>query len=175
MRCLRNIAMLDYEESVTTGQTQTPDTVIPMCRYALQATQKSYATWNLPSLCTGFTVAYSAVWRGWFGIQCWVDEGKRRGFWRQIWLLLQNTCISNKRNLQIALNYKEVSSPHYPPKRHVVPWRKQRQNMQNLQVPHILTPPQGYVMSVKCEQPIDKLTVQVWLPYHHSNFNYCTL
>ena len=39
-------AMPDYQESVTIGQThrqmdrQTPDKVIPMCRYALQATQK---------------------------------------------------------------------------------------------------------------------------------------
>ena len=36
----------DYKESVTTGQThgqtnrQTPDKVIPMCRYASQATQE---------------------------------------------------------------------------------------------------------------------------------------
>ena len=30
--------------------------------------------------------------------------------------------------------------------------------------------PQGHVMSVKCEEPIDELTVQVWLPYHHLNF-----
>ena len=47
---LRNIAMRDYQESVTTGQThtrtdgkidrQTPDKVIPMCRYASQATKK---------------------------------------------------------------------------------------------------------------------------------------
>ena len=42
---LRNIAMRDYQESVTTGQTdthtdrQTPDKVIPMCRYALQVKQ----------------------------------------------------------------------------------------------------------------------------------------
>ena len=42
---LRNIAMRDYLESVTIGQTdtrthgQTPDKVIPMCRYASQATQ----------------------------------------------------------------------------------------------------------------------------------------
>ena len=35
---LRNIAMRDYQESVTTGQT--PDKVIPMCHYALQTTQK---------------------------------------------------------------------------------------------------------------------------------------
>ena len=45
---LQNIAMCDYQESVTIGQTdrlrqvhrQTPDIVIPMCRYASQATQK---------------------------------------------------------------------------------------------------------------------------------------
>ena len=30
-------------------------------------------------------------------------------------------------------------------------------------------------MSVKCEEPIDELTVQVWLLYHHQNFKYCTL
>ena len=46
MRHLRNIAMRDYQESVTSGQTniythrQKTDKVIPMCRYALQATQK---------------------------------------------------------------------------------------------------------------------------------------
>ena len=27
-------------------------------------------------------------------------------------------------------------------------------------------------MSVKCEEPIDELTVQVWLLYHHPNFKY---
>ena len=45
---LRNIPMRDYQESVTTAQThtdgrtdrQTPDKVIPMCRYASQATQE---------------------------------------------------------------------------------------------------------------------------------------
>ena len=37
-------AMRDYQESVTTGQTdrQTPDKVIPMCRYVSQATQKDF-------------------------------------------------------------------------------------------------------------------------------------
>ena len=40
----------DYQESVTTGQTdarthrQTPDKVIPMCRYASQATQDTKMT-----------------------------------------------------------------------------------------------------------------------------------
>ena len=43
---LRNIAMHDYQVSVSTGQTnrqthrQTSDKVIPMCCYASQATQK---------------------------------------------------------------------------------------------------------------------------------------
>ena len=41
---LPNMAMRDYQESGTTGQTHThthtPDKVIPMCRYASQATQK---------------------------------------------------------------------------------------------------------------------------------------
>ena len=39
---------------------------------------------------------------------------------------------------------------------------------------YILTPPhpQGRVMSVKCEEPIDELTVQVWLLYQHPNFKY---
>ena len=42
MCCLWNIAMRDYQKSVTTGQTdrQTLDKVFPMCRYASQATQK---------------------------------------------------------------------------------------------------------------------------------------
>ena len=35
--------------------------------------------------------------------------------------------------------------------------------------------PQGHVMSVKCEQPLDEHTVQVWLLYDHPNFKYCTL
>ena len=35
--------------------------------------------------------------------------------------------------------------------------------------------PQGHVTSVKCEQPLDELTVQVWLLYDHPNFKYCTL
>ena len=30
-------------------------------------------------------------------------------------------------------------------------------------------------MSVKSEEPLDELTVQVWLLYLHPNFNYWTL
>ena len=38
---------------------------------------------------------------------------------------------------------------------------------------YILTPinPQGYVhRSVKCEQPLDEVSIQVWLLRHHLNF-----
>ena len=51
------------------------------------------------------------------------------------------------------------------------------QNMAKISKSYILTPPhpQGHVMSVKCEEPTDELTVQVWLLYHHPNFKYCTL
>ena len=44
----------DYQESVTTGQTdarthrQTPDKVIPMCRYASQATQRDNTKRSMP-------------------------------------------------------------------------------------------------------------------------------
>ena len=39
----------------------------------------------------------------------------------------------------------------------------------NLEVLHFNQPrPQGHVMSVKCEEPIDELTVQVSLPYHQA-------
>ena len=31
------------------------------------------------------------------------------------------------------------------------------------------THPQGHVLSVRCEQPLDELTVQVWKLYHHPN------
>ena len=42
---------------------------------------------------------------------------------------------------------------------------------------HILTcpTPKGHVMSGRCEQPLDELTVQVWLLYNRPNFKYCTL
>ena len=61
--------------------------------------------------------------------------------------------------------------------KHGCPRRQQSQNMAKLSKSYILTPtqPQGHVMSVKCKEPIDELTVQVWLLYHHPNFKYCTL
>ena len=56
------------------------------------------------------------------------------------------------------------------------PRRKKSQTMANICKSYILNPPpQGYVMSVKCAQPLDELTVQVWLLYDHPNFKYCTL
>ena len=40
---MRNMVMRDYQESVTDGQTDTPDKAISMCRYASQATQKGWS------------------------------------------------------------------------------------------------------------------------------------
>ena len=47
--------------------------------------------------------------------------------------------------------------------KHGCPWRQQSQNMAKISKSFILTPPhpQGHVVSVKCEEPIDELTVQV--------------
>ena len=61
--------------------------------------------------------------------------------------------------------------------KHGCPRRQQSRNMAKISKSYILTPPhpQGHVMSVKCEQPIDELTVQVWLLYHNPNFKYRTL
>ena len=41
--------------------------------------------------------------------------------------------------------------------------------------PKLWPHPQGHVMSVKCEEPINELTFQVWLLLYHLNFKYCTL
>ena len=61
--------------------------------------------------------------------------------------------------------------------KHGCPRRQQSQNMTKLSESYILTPPhpQGHSISVKCEEPIDELRVQVWLLYHHPNFKYCSL
>ena len=56
--------------------------------------------------------------------------------------------------------------------KHGCPRQQQSPNMAKISKSYILTPhhPKGHVMSVKCEEPIDELTVQVWLLYHHPNF-----
>ena len=61
--------------------------------------------------------------------------------------------------------------------KHGCPKRQQSWNMAKISKSFILTPSdsRGHVMSVKCEEPIDELTVQVWLLYHNPNFKYCTL
>ena len=61
--------------------------------------------------------------------------------------------------------------------KHGCPRRQQCHNMAKICKSYILTPPhpQGHVMSETYEEPIDELTVQVWLLYHHPNFKYCTL
>ena len=52
-----------------------------------------------------------------------------------------------------------------------------RQQSQNLEVLHFdpAPTPRAWDVAVKCEEPIDELTVQVWLLYDHPNFEYCTL
>ena len=35
--------------------------------------------------------------------------------------------------------------------------------------------PKEHVVSVKCEQPLNEIKVQVWLLYAHPSFKYCTL
>ena len=47
--------------------------------------------------------------------------------------------------------------------KHGCPRRQQSRNMAKISKSYILTPPhpQGHVKSVKCEEPIDELTVQV--------------
>ena len=71
----------------------------------------------------------------------------------------------------------EVSKTRHVFVKNGCPRRQQSQNTAKISKSYILTPPnpQGQVMSEKCEEPIDELTVQVWLLYHHPNFKYCTL
>ena len=56
--------------------------------------------------------------------------------------------------------------------KHGCPQRQQSQNMAKICKSYILIPPypQGHLVYVKCEEPIDELTVHVWLLYHHPNF-----
>ena len=60
--------------------------------------------------------------------------------------------------------------------KHGCPRQQQSQNMAKIFKSDILTPPhpQGHRMSVKCEEPLNELTVQVWLLYLHPNFYYWT-
>ena len=55
--------------------------------------------------------------------------------------------------------------------KHGCPWQQESQNMAKIFKSYILTLPlpQGHVISMKCEEPKDELTVQVWLLYHHLN------
>ena len=47
----------------------------------------------------------------------------------------------------------------------------------SLFISHILTPTPtpGACMSMKCEQPLNEVTVQIWSLYNYPNFKYCTL
>ena len=82
--------------------------------------------------------------------------------------------VSLKSELQFFLSWVETRQVF---EKHRCPRRQQSWNMAKISKSYILTSPhpQGHGMSVKCEQSIDELTVQVWLLYHHPNFKYCTL
>ena len=61
-------------------------------------------------------------------------------------------------------------------------WMPRRQRSQNLAksrsptfLPHPIPGAMPHVISVKCEQPLDELTVQVWfILYPYPNLKYCT-
>ena len=74
-------------------------------------------------------------------------------------------------------HYAKLGETRHVFVKHGCPRRQQSQTMAKISKSYILTPPhpQGHVMSVKCEQPLDELTVQGWLLYDHTNFKYCTL
>ena len=61
--------------------------------------------------------------------------------------------------------------------KHGCPRRQQSQTMAKISKSYILTPPhpQGHGVSVKCKEPLNELTVHVWLLYHHPNFSYWIL
>ena len=79
--------------------------------------------------------------------------------------------------MRIILCEKSNTTRHVFVKHRCPRWQ-QSQTMAKISKSQILTPPphpMGHVKSVKCEQPLDELTVQVWLLYDHPNFKYCTL
>ena len=88
--------------------------------------------------------------------------------------LTDNTMLDEKLDEEIDKNLNKTRHVFV---KHGCPRRQQSQTMAKISKSYILTPPhpQGHVMSVKCEQALDELTVQVWLLYDHQNFKYCTL
>ena len=93
--------------------------------------------------------------------------------------VLPYTCISNSHSdkvTKLVRNKIHIKTRHVFVKHRCHRWQ-QSQTMTKISKSFIMTPPhpQEHVMSVKCEQPLDKLTDQVWLLYDHPNFKYCTL
>ena len=79
-------------------------------------------------------------------------------------------------------NWMTVQCTNSPETRHVFvkhgcPRRQQSQTMAKISKSYILTPPNppGACEVSEVWQPLDELTVQVWLLYDHPNFKYCTL
>ena len=108
MCCLRNIAMLDYQESVTTGQTDTQTdgrtdrrrTKWSLCASMLRRRHKnditSFATWHiiyLPQLSWYFTLVKIPLSN--FRESCW--KGHQLD-WKNV------ICIKHEYNLRIIIN-----------------------------------------------------------------------
>ena len=70
-----------------------------------------------------------------------------------------------------------LNKTRHASEKHGCPRRQQSQKVAKISMSKKInpTPTQGHDMSVKCEQSLDELTVQVWLLDHHPNFKYCTL
>ena len=73
MCCLQNIAICDYQESVTNRQT--PDKVIPMCHYALQTIQNPIAAFQ------GMHVLPAKHSNVWLPRKCDYQTDRRRTKW----------------------------------------------------------------------------------------------
>ena len=98
--------------------------------------------------------------------------------WMYVWKVHATDTFKAYNICQLIINANITKITLMNENRHVFvkPRWQQSENTAKISKSYILTPPhpQGHLMSVKCEEPIDELTVKVWLLYHHSNFNYCT-
>ena len=97
----------------------------------------------------------------------------------QGWCVMTHKVIAQKSSVAanhcFVLNISQKPTGHVFVKHGCSQWQ-QSQAIAKISKSYIFTPPhsQGHVISVKCEHPLDELTVQVWLLYDHPTFNYCT-
>ena len=153
---LRNIAMCDYQESATTGQTDTgqSDPYVSIC-FAGDTKRFWHEIRKMPRLAGLNFEFYQYFWDEiedlFYNVVKHIYKKKKMSFSQS--LAIQKTLIFK---LDMCL-----WNTDNPP-------RQQSQNMAKSVSPTLWPPPpQGHVISVRCEQPLDELTVQVW----YQNFN----